>query len=76
MLRLALYGALPLQGDGRLLSVRVEALERTARGVRVFVEGQADEGRVPLEFGGVRAGGPAPASTRTAAGKKQSPPSY
>jgi hypothetical protein len=52
VLRVALYGVLPLEGSGGLLSVTIEAREDLRGGAPVRIVGEANEGRIPLQIGG------------------------
>jgi len=49
-LRVALYGLLPLAGSGTLLSITVEALEEVSRRLPISVNGEANEGGIPLRI--------------------------
>jgi uncharacterized repeat protein (TIGR01451 family) len=50
--RIAGYGVTPLAGSGPVLTITVEALERTGRGLPLQIGGIANEGQIPLRIGG------------------------
>ena len=50
--RLAVYGLLPLSGSGQAVTVTIEALQATVRGVPVTISGKANEGAIPMRVRG------------------------
>ncbi|MBZ5640114.1 MAG: hypothetical protein LAO51_15315 [Acidobacteriia bacterium] len=57
--RIGMYGVLPLQGSGRLLTVTVEVLKSGRLSRQFSIEASANEGRIPLRVrGGATAGKP------------------